>query len=326
MKQTEDYINELLAKYISGEELTDQEKNDIQAWIASNTNEYNRLVKLISPQKAPAFNKDKAWKKIELHINSKTTNNTNKVYDINKKRRTLGMPVFYAAASIIVIMIISISIFMNKEDYKEQLFSNNSTTKKMIYLPDSSSVVLYPNSYLSYKTEGISSPREISLNGKAFFNVRKMNGRSFKVKSENIMVEVLGTSFIVDATEADNSSVYVKTGIVSVESKSNKVIIKANQKAELNNDTLRTGKIEKPYEVFDERPKELSFSNSGILEVTEKIKETTGLIIDIDPKVQNNKITSKINTSNPEDIVKELAFLCNCRFEEIEKDKHYRLY
>ena len=35
MKYTEDYINELLAKYIAGEILSRQETDDIQEWISS---------------------------------------------------------------------------------------------------------------------------------------------------------------------------------------------------------------------------------------------------------------------------------------------------
>ena len=51
MEHTEEYINELLAKYITGEVMSESEKNDIQEWIATHADEYNRLVKLISPKK-----------------------------------------------------------------------------------------------------------------------------------------------------------------------------------------------------------------------------------------------------------------------------------
>lgn len=328
MKHTEEYINELLAKYIIGEVMSDSEKNDIQEWIATHADEYNKLVKLISPKKAPEFGTAKAWTRIEEHINKTSVKNKPTMnISINKnKNRSLGMSVFYAAASVLVILVISISFFMSNKDNKEQLFANNTAEKMMIYLPDSSSVILYPNANVSYKTGGINSPREIELNGKAFFNVRKMHGRAFKVQSENLMVEVLGTSFLVDATKAESSSVYVKTGIVSVESENSKVIIKANQKAELDNNTLKTGKIENPYEVFEERPKVLSFENAGIMEVVEKIEQTTGVKIEVSEKVQKNKITSKIDTADTEAIIVELAFLCNCKYETLETGKHYRLY
>lgn len=283
------------------------------------------MVKLISPKKAPEFGTAKAWTKIEQHINKSAVQKTAMSISINKKK-SLGMPIFYAAASVLVILVISISFFMSNRDNKEQLFANDTAEKIMIYLPDSSSVILYTNANVSYKTEGINSPREIALNGKAFFNVRKMHGRAFKVQSDNMMVEVLGTSFLIDATKAEKSSVYVKTGVVSVESENSKVIIKANQKAELENNTLRTGKIENPYEIFEEQPIVLSFSNTGIMEVVEKIEQMTGIKIEVREGLKGNKITSKIDTSNPEAVIIELAFLCNCKYETLKAEKHYRLY
>ena len=327
MKHTEEHINELLAKYITGEVMSESEKNDIQEWIATHADEYNRLIKLISPKKAPEFATAKAWSRIEEHINKTSAKKPVMGISINKnKNRSLGMSVFYAAASVLVILVISISFFMSNKDNKEQLFANNTAEKMMIYLPDSSSVLLYPNANVSYKTGGINSPREITLNGKAFFSVRKMHGRAFKVQSENLMVEVLGTSFLVDATKAESSSVYVKTGIVSVESENSKVIIKANQKAELDNNTLKTGKIENPYEVFEEKPKVLTFENAGIMEVVEKIEQTTDVKIEVSKELLNNKITSRIDTADTEAIIVELAFLCSCKYETLEDGKHYRLY
>lgn len=327
MKHTEEYINELLAKYITGEVMSDSEKNDIQEWIATHADEYNRLVKLISPKKAPEFGTTKAWTRIEEHINKSSTKKPAiKISINNSKKKSLSMSVFYAAASILVIVIISISFFINSRNNREQLFANNTTEKMMIYLPDSSSVILYPNANVSYRTEGMNSTREVVLNGKAFFNVRKMSGKSFKVQSENLMVEVLGTSFLVDATKAESSSVYVKTGVVSVESENSKVIIKANQKAELDNNNLKTGMIEDPYEVFEDKPQILSFENTGIMEVVEKIEQTTGVIIEVNKGLRNNKITSRIDTADTEAIIVELAFLCNCKYEILENGKHYRLY
>lgn len=327
MKHTEEYINELLAKYITGEVMSDSEKNDIQEWIATHADEYNRLVKLISPKKAPEFGTTKAWTRIEEHINKSSTKKPAiKISIDNSKKKSLSMSVFYAAASILVIVIISISFFINSRNNREQLFANNTTEKMMIYLPDSSSVILYPNANVSYRTEGMNSTREVVLNGKAFFNVRKMSGKSFKVQSENLMVEVLGTSFLVDATKAESSSVYVKTGVVSVESENSKVIIKANQKAELDNNNLKTGMIEDPYEVFEDKPQILSFENTGIMEVVEKIEQTTGVIIEVNKGLRNNKITSRIDTADTEAIIVELAFLCNCKYEILENGKHYRLY
>ena len=163
MKHTEEYINELLAKYITGEVMSDSEKNDIQEWIATHADEYNRLVKLISPKKAPEFGTAKAWTRIEEHINKTSAKKPAMSISINKnKKKSLGMSVFYAAASVLVIVVISISFFMsNRDNNNEQLFANNTAEKMMIYLPDSSSVTLYPNANVRYRTGGMNSAREV---------------------------------------------------------------------------------------------------------------------------------------------------------------------
>ena len=87
-----------------------------------------------------------------------------------------------------------------------------------------------------------------------------------------------------------------------------------------------TGKIENPYEVFEERPKVLSFENAGIMEVVKKIEQTTGVKIEVSKELRNNKITSRIDTADTEAIIMELAFLCSCKYEILEAGKHYRLY
>lgn len=327
MKHTEDYINELLAKYIGAEPLSEQEKTDIQDWIASHTQEYNRLVKLISPQKPPEFDAAKAWQRVEQHIENNAGQNKGKIFSMNaSKKKSIGMSVFYVAASVLIIMVLSVSFFLRSWNTEEWMYANNTAMKETVYLPDSSTVILYPNSALSYKSDASYSSREVGLKGKAFFDVRKMHGKPFRIQSECIKVEVLGTSFLVDATKSASAGVYVKTGVVRVESESSEVVIKANQKAELVRDVLKTGNIDNPFQVFEERPKILSFTNRPITEVAREIEEMAGLKIEVEKNLQNNKITTQISLENAEAIVEELAFLCNCKYEVIEAGTHYRLY
>ena len=103
-------------------------------------------------------------------------------------------------------------------------------------------------------------------------------------------------------------------------------MIKANQKAELEHNVLKTGSIENPFQNFEEQPRFLPFTNVDIAEVAAKIEQVIGLKIDVEKKLQNNKITSKINLDDVDAIVAELAFLCDCKYEVIEPGKHYKLY
>ncbi len=86
-----------------------------------------------------------------------------------------------------------------------------------VALPDGSSVWLYPQSRLRYATSFNGTQRKVSLWGKAFFEVSRDPARPFIVSAREMITEVLGTSFTVEAYENQASFlVTVKTGRVSV--------------------------------------------------------------------------------------------------------------
>lgn len=320
MRKSEEYINELLAKYMAGETISEKEKRDVSEWIVSHPDEYAGLLKLNSHD-IPTFNVKNAWYKVEKIIDGNSAVRKNR-----HSRKISMMPVFYAAASIAVIIVICLSFFLANSDEQSFVYANENHINKSILLPDSTIVILYPDAKLSYESARNSIVREVKLSGKAFFNVKKIEGKSFKVYAENVMVQVLGTSFLVDVTKSDSSAVYVKTGIVKVEAVNSNVIIRANQKAELTDNVLKTGIIDNPMEVFGDKPAELVFKEESISVVALKIEKVTGVKIEVDKKLENNTITSKINLDDIDAVMEELAFLCRCKCEVVEEGKHYRLY
>ncbi|MCF2491901.1 FecR family protein [Dyadobacter chenhuakuii] len=119
----------------------------------------------------------------------------------------------------------------------------NDTQKPLtILLADGSSVVLQPGGHLSY-TEAVNAKRrEVTLTGKAFFEIVKNKEKPFLVYSYGLATKVLGTSFMIDASEANKEiRVEVKTGTVSVFSINNldkKEIDEESDKPELTGITL----------------------------------------------------------------------------------------
>lgn len=422
-------INDLLAKYIAHESMSEEEKKTVQLWIVQNPEEFDKLLKLtnilgndIHNEKMSAvkntFRINDAWEKVSEKISDRDLienkeNDNDKIRSIkpSMKGKSVAMDknnnhrnIFLVAASVAVLMIISLTYFLNtsrggsgQDDYI--LFAvNDGNTLKTTTLPDSSTVILYPYTSIRYRfTEN--SARYVALNGKAFFDVRKRNGTPFKVESKNLSVEVLGTSFLVDDSaddsvdnnsdnnvynNADNTAddrvdnnadnnitdsgsnmtnnsgkvtntaspegkssekgkgksievhagVYVKTGVVSVSSSGQKVVIKASQKAELKGNRLTTDSITNPSEVFGashDDEKLIVFENTPIKDVVKKIQEATGVVIEYDKELDNNSITSKIsfpneaNVSDIETVMKELSFLCKCRYLTVEEGKRYKL-
>lgn len=80
-------------------------------------------------------------------------------------------------------------------------------------LPDESTVILQTDAEVTFNSILYGLSRKVNLEGKAFFKVLK--GESFNVYSPAGRVEVLGTSFSVDATD-QRLEVACKTGKVAV--------------------------------------------------------------------------------------------------------------
>jgi ferric-dicitrate binding protein FerR (iron transport regulator) len=118
---------------------------------------------------------------------------------------------------------------------------NTGNTPKELQLEDGSIVTIYPGSKLAFPKHFTAAKREVYLEGEAFFKISKNPNRPFFVYNNNIVTQVLGTSFDIRGKNGQ-VEVAVKTGRVAVyenkeqisldevQQKSNGVIITPNQK------------------------------------------------------------------------------------------------
>ncbi|MCD9575386.1 FecR family protein [Flavobacterium soyae] len=105
----------------------------------------------------------------------------------------------------------------NKEGLVEQ--TNNSNKPQVITLSDGSSVILEPNSKLSYPKIFTGNERKVYLSGEGFFEISKNPHKPFFVYANEIITKVVGTSFRVKAySDRPNIEVLVRTGKVRVSS------------------------------------------------------------------------------------------------------------
>ncbi len=125
---------------------------------------------------------------------------------------------------------------------KTNIEKTNSTASPLtVQLSDGSQVILKPHATINYPFQFISNKREVYLKGEAFFNVAKNTTRPFLVYYNNLVTQVLGTSFMVKTNpKTNNIEVTVKTGKVQVYENTNLlaqkdkvkgVILTQNQKA-----------------------------------------------------------------------------------------------
>lgn len=142
------------------------------------------------------------------------------------------------AASILLICLVGFVIFDKLAERATPTYSNSvarvaqqttfievkntSSKSQLITLSDGSSVVLQPNSKISYPEKFIAQTREVVLSGEAFFEIAKNPNKPFLVYANEVVAKVLGTSFTIKAFEEDKQvQVFVKSGRVSVFSQKN---------------------------------------------------------------------------------------------------------
>lgn len=148
--------------------------------------------------------KEDIWKDMERKI----TNNQPAI----GKKRILPSYVLYMAAGIALLACLSTFAAI----YTKTIYVP-SGTHMAITLPDDSRVNLNSGSELSYKPLSWFVTRRVTMEGEAFFNVKK--GRKFDVISQGGKTSVLGTSFNI-YSRANDYNVVCITGTVRVSSAS----------------------------------------------------------------------------------------------------------
>lgn len=134
---------------------------------------------------------------------------------------------YWLAASVALIAGVFAFLYPDLLSDPNVLVSSDYGETKIVFLPDSSRVTLNANSRLSYAKDWQRGSRDVYLEGEAFFEVQKVLEQStktasvpaayrkFRVRTGDITVEVLGTTFDVQYRRGE-TKVVLKTGKVKV--------------------------------------------------------------------------------------------------------------
>jgi transmembrane sensor len=167
---------------------------------------------------------------------------------------------------------------------------NDGTQSKRVDLPDGSYVILEPNSAVDYP-ESFGAQREVSLEGEAFFQVKKNPEHPFVVYAHEVTTKVLGTSFTVKASEKDKEIVVaVKTGKVAVHTSATNnadIILLPNQKVVFNRDDRKAQRhiVDEPQVILDQSSLKSSYVNEPVVEILQALELNYGVDILFDEKL-----------------------------------------
>jgi transmembrane sensor len=163
---------------------------------------------------------------------------------------------------------------------------------QIVELPDGSKVTLNANSNIRIKnTWDAQNPREVWLNGEAFFQVtHQENNQKFVVHTQDqVDVEVLGTEFDVLKREND-TEVFLKSGKVRLtapqESGNQEIIMKPGELAIFKNKHLEIQKAipKDTVKAIEWTKNRLVFDNITVAEMIVRIREMYGLEVEVSDK------------------------------------------
>lgn len=198
---------------------------------------------------------------------------------------------FVAAASILVLIVAGL-FFLNPTSSNDLIYTTYNGETKKITLPDDSRVSLNANSELVWSSSD-QSVREVRLKGEAFFDVQKVEGSSFLVHSNDLTIQVLGTSFNVKNRNG-KEEIYLEEGKLQVfnqNDKSDGVTLSSGESAFVLDKTHKITKSTDQKFADQSKWKDgvLKFTNTPVKEILEQVEAIYGVQLALDDEELNDR-------------------------------------
>ncbi len=306
MSQEESHIefNKLITKKLAGELSPDEERHfqeemgrdpDKQAlW-----EEYRKIwasVGSVSP--SSTYDLDAEWALIRAKLPGYGSEGvkTRTLQTRPVKTRGLVYYTYRIAAILIVGLLLSLSwMYANRMLGMERVAASDEPVE--VILEDGTLVTVNRYSTLRYKKEFVAEERKVFLTGEAWFEVARDTSRPFVVDAGAALVEVLGTSFNVNAYKENSVvEITVESGLVAMSAKKDQkdlIVMKAGSggtyhKRQKELTLLASADPNK----ISWKTRELYFEGSTLQEVAELLNRVYGAeLVIVNPGLSSCEIT-----------------------------------
>lgn len=202
---------------------------------------------------------------------------------------------------------------ITKTTPKGRMFRMNLEDGSFVHMNAVSSIT-YPNSF--DKNE-----RDIELKGEAFFDIKRDETRPFSIKVKDFKVQVLGTSFNIQAyDDEDDFSVTVASGTVKVlldKEGVNSAVLEKNQKLIYNPKTNVTEIVD--VESDDElnwREGILRFESTPMAKVEKMLERWYGIdVVVANADIYNKTITGIHKNENLKSVIEALTYATGTKYQ-----------
>ena len=183
---------------------------------------------------------------------------------------------------------------------------------RVLFLPDSSKVTLNANSVLQYHRDFKENDREVWLDGEAFFAVvHKKDHQNFRVHTDELEVEVLGTRFNVNSRRG-KSKVALEEGKVKLdiarEGKKIEVIMKPGELVEVSKEAQQfEKKIVEVSNYSSWRSNKLVFVSTSLIEIAQLLEDNYGFTVEFrDENLKGERFTGSASVDNLDELIDKL--------------------
>lgn len=207
------------------------------------------------------------------------------------------------------------------------VYSSDWGQRKLLTLPDGSSVILNANTTVRIPSDYSNKHRHVELvKGAALFDVKTNSDDPFMVTSKQIQTTVLGTSFLIKSYPYEpQSTVSLLSGKVKVSEKSGKadpLTLAPGEQARWNESTREMSRAS-----FDTialrtwKSGKLVFNNASAFEVIRELENWYGIPFELNGNSLNAKrFSGAFDNDKLEKVLNIFCFTAGCSFQ-IQPDK-----
>ncbi len=196
---------------------------------------------------------------------------------------------------------------------------------RTIELPDHSLVTLNANSTISFNKDWEDSKlREIRLEGEAFFDVSDLSGaihKPFVVRTGNVKVEVLGTSFNVD-NRHEKTTVVLKSGKVRLAFKGKDqqdMLMEPGEKVSYTDNQITKSRIEVSH-YTSWKNKKWKFDNTPLRDIIKQLQDNYGLkVILQDTSLASKTMSGTLSSINKEVLLNGISTVLGLHIEKVDE-------
>lgn len=318
-KDLDTHIPELIARYLS-RNASDADTLELENWVLEHPDNKQLFIAFKKAWMLAGAKSEHAQIDVDAlwDATKKQTLGADKIVQPEpKKTRRLWLRI---AAAIALLVVASFFVFQNVFS-NQPLVATTTNTSKSLNLKDGSQVTLNQDSKLTFALSD--QKRKVTLNGDAFFDVARDEQQPFIIKASDLEIEVLGTSFYVDARSQNAEiQVIVESGSVAVRSGGQEQILTANEKAvfkKSNKHLAKTDNDDPNYLAL--KSNILTFNNTKLPDVVFALNRQFNVNITLENEILNDCTYSTTFTNKSIDaILKIMESTLGIQYDQNGKD------